>query len=113
MHQAGVIAHLPFEQSFEQHSTLPPHALPADLHPGLRGAHLPLLQVPPQQEVLLVHASLSLTHAVSEQLPFSQRSEQQVVLDVHATPPALQPPMGPGTPDVHKCVVASHLPVQH
>jgi hypothetical protein len=32
MHHPGVSAHVPLLQNFEQHSSLPPHALPAVLH---------------------------------------------------------------------------------
>jgi len=62
MHHAGVSAQMPFEQSFEQHSVLPPQEFPADLHAVVIGAHLPLLQLPLQQDALPEHAWLSLMH---------------------------------------------------
>jgi len=63
MHHAGVIAHLPFEQSLEQHSPFAPQVLPADLQARLIGAHFPPVQVPPQQEASVVQAPLSTMHA--------------------------------------------------
>src|SRR6266545_272865 len=107
MHQAGVMAHAPFAHSFEQHSMFAPHELPAVLQPVLSGAHFPLLQLPPQQDSLLVQASLSLMHFVPEQVPLSHRSEQQAVFDPHASPPPKQLPMS----DLHK--LASHSFEQH
>jgi len=106
MHHEGVSAQVPLAHDLEQHSVLEPHELPAVLQAKLSGAHVPLLQFPPQQEPLLVQASLSLMH-LSLQVPLSHASEQQAVLVPHALPAAMQAP-GCGRTDVHKCVIGSH-----
>jgi hypothetical protein len=47
----------PPEQSAEQHSAPLVHAFPSVLHAVLRGAHVPPLQVPLQQDAPELHAA--------------------------------------------------------
>jgi len=98
MHQPGVSAHVPPLQNFEQHSSLPPHALPAVLQELFIGWQAPFEQVPLQHEPLPVHGWLSETHEPPHTPPL-QLSEQQSVPDAHVPPAA-----------THRPIVDAHVP---
>jgi hypothetical protein len=107
MHHPGVSAHVPLLQNLEQHSSLPPHVLPAVLHDVFIGWHAPFAHVPPQHEAFVVHGWLSETH-VEPHVPLLQLSEQQSVPVAHAPPEAIQcPTVEPHVP------FASQVPEQH
>ena len=107
MHHPGVSAHVPPLQNLEQHSSLPPHALPAVLHEVFMGWQAPFAQVPLQQEPFAVQGWLSDTQLVA-QTPLLQLSEQQSGPEAHVPPEATHRP----TVDAH-VPLASHVPEQH
>ena len=60
--------------------------LPAEWHAVVIGAHLPLVQVPPQQLASDVHAWLSEMHAVAPHFPLTQLRLQHSVEDPQLAP---------------------------
>jgi hypothetical protein len=73
------VEQVPLEQSFEQHSALPVHALPAVWHPapGFNGVQVPVgPQVPLQHCAETVHAWRSDVHCVAPHLPALQTNVQ-------------------------------------
>ena len=108
MHHPGVRAHVPLLQNLEQHSSLPPHVLPAVRHEPLTGWHAPFAQEPLQQALLVEQAWLSPTQLVAH-TPLLQLSEQQSVPDAQAPPDAMHLPIV----EPHVAVVASQVPEQH
>ena len=90
MHHETPIAQVPATQLFEQQSASAVQLLPEVRQVALSAAHDPPVHVPLQHSEPLVHWSPSETHASAEQVPPSQRSEQQLVALVQAEPAAVQ-----------------------
>jgi hypothetical protein len=109
----GWLEQRPFEQSFEQQSPFPAHALPDVLHDPLSAAHRfappsPATHDPPQQVAFEVHASLSEVHRFFPHLPPSQTKVQHSLPVAQESPDALHVPIG----FTHIFVVASQTAEQ-
>jgi hypothetical protein len=105
----GVARQTPSGQYCEQHSEPDSHEFPDVLHVGFSGVQMSPSQEPPQQSPLLVHASPSETHWVSEQVKSTHEKEQQ------SGPAAQSSPAGVHTPGTreHTPRSWSQLVVQH
>ena len=77
-------------QRCEQHSPSEAQVFPALWQAVVRGAHLPLVQVPLQHAAFDVHARLSETHAVVLHFPPEQLSVQHSVELAQLAPPGAQ-----------------------
>lgn len=108
MHQETPSAQLPATQLFEQQSPSVAQLLPEVRQLALSAAHEPPVHVPLQHSEPVVHLSPSEMQASAEQVPPSQRSEQQLVAFVHAEPAAVQVVKA----DWQVPEVASHCPEQ-
>jgi hypothetical protein len=107
MHHPGVSAQVPPLQYFEQHSSLPPQALPAVLHDPFIGWHVPFVHAPLQHAPPAPHGWPSEMQLVPH-APLLQLSEQQSVFAAQTPPAATHRPMV----DAH-VPFASHAAEQH
>jgi hypothetical protein len=95
----------------EQQSVLEVHALPSVLHIGLSAAHRPLVQLPLQHWLPVVHAVPSGLQLGKAQAPPVQTPLQHTELEAHALPSCVHPPSPNGLPPSPRFTMPLLLPL--